>query len=42
MVTLVLVLSAVSCEGKVAPAPNVDATVAAAVATRTASDVQER
>ena len=32
MVTLVLVLSAVSCGGKVAPAPNVGATVAAAVA----------
>ena len=43
MVTLVLALSAVSCGGEVAPAPNVDATVAvAAAATRTASDVQEK
>ena len=43
MVTLVLMLSAVSCEGEVAPAPNFDATVAVAVAaTRTASDVQEK
>ena len=43
MATLILVLSAVSCGGKVASAPDVDATVAAAVAaTRTASDVQEK
>ena len=43
MVTLVLVLFAVGCGGTVAPAPNVDATVAAAVAaTRTASDIQEK
>ena len=43
IITLVLVLSVVSCRGIVAPAPNVDATVAAAVAaTRTASDVQEK
>jgi len=43
MVTLVLMLSAVSCGAKVTPAPNVDATVAAEVAaTRTASDVQEK
>ena len=43
MVTLVLMLSAVSCGEGVASAPNVDATVAAAVAaTRAASDVQEK
>ena len=43
MVTLVLVLFAVGCGGEVAPGPNVDATVAAAVAaTRTASDVQKK
>ena len=40
---LVLVLSAVGCGKNVGSAPNVDATVAAAVAaTRTASDVQEK
>jgi plastocyanin len=43
IVTVVLVLFAVGCGGTVAPAPNVDATVAAAVAaTRTASDIQEK
>ena len=39
----VLVLSAVGCGSNVAPAPNIDATVAAAVAaTRTASDVDKK
>jgi tetratricopeptide (TPR) repeat protein len=43
IVTLVLVMSAVGCGSNERSAPNVDATVAAAVAaTRTASDVQQK